>query len=121
MSTYVFADPPDRFRSWLDQMKRPARPPTSPEGRAGEQVFMSSQCASCHTIRGTPARGRVGPDLTHLMRRTTLAALTIPNRPDELENWVRDPQHSKPGNKMPALDLSSPDLQHVLAYLESLR
>jgi cytochrome c oxidase subunit 2 len=121
MSTYVFADPPDRFQAWLDQMKRPAGTPTTQEGLEGEQVFMSSQCASCHTIRGTPARGAVGPDLTHLMSRTTLAALTIPNRPGELEDWVRDPQHVKPGNKMPALDLSGPDLQRVLAYLESLR
>jgi cytochrome c oxidase subunit II len=121
MATYVFADPPDRFKAWLDQLKRPARAPTTAEERQGEQLFLSNQCASCHTIRGTPARGEVGPDLTHLQMRETLAALTIPNRRDYLGRWILDPQHFKPGNKMPALGLSGPDLQHVVAYLESLR
>ena len=62
-----------------------------------------------------------GPDLTHLESRTTLGALTIPNREDELAAWIRDPQRIKPGNKMPALDLSASDLQALVAYLESLR
>jgi cytochrome c oxidase subunit 2 len=121
MGTYVFADQPDRFRAWLDDMERPAQTPATPEQRQGQAVFLSNQCASCHTIRGTAARGEVGPDLTHLGTRTTLAALTIPNRPDDLAGWVRDPQRFKPGNRMPALGLREPDLQHVVAYLESLR
>jgi len=121
MSMYVFADPPERFQAWLDNMKRPAQTPATPAARQGEQVFMSNQCASCHTIRGTPARGEVGPDLTHLMTRTTLAALTIPNRKGYLGDWVLDPQHIKPGNKMPALNLSGPDFRRLLTYLESLR
>jgi cytochrome c oxidase subunit 2 len=120
MSTYVFADPPDRFKAWLDEIKRSAQTPASAEERQGEQVFLSNQCASCHTIRGTPARGEVGPDLTHLQSRTTLGALTIPNREDYLARWIADPQHFKPGNKMPALGLSGTDLQNVVAYLESL-
>jgi cytochrome c oxidase subunit 2 len=121
MSTYVFADPPDRFQAWLAQMKKPAPAPRTAAEREGEQVFLANQCASCHTIRGTAARGQVGPDLTHLQTRTTLAALTIPNSDANLRSWVRDPQHIKPGNKMPAIDLSGPDFEHLLAYLESLR
>jgi cytochrome c oxidase subunit 2 len=84
-------------------------------------VFLSNQCASCHTIRGTPARGQVGPDLTHLKSRSTLAALTIPNRKGDLARWVLDPQHVKPGNKMPALDLGRREFHDLLDYLESLR
>jgi cytochrome c oxidase subunit 2 len=84
-------------------------------------VFLENACASCHTIRGTSARGDVGPDLTHLQSRTTLAALTIPNRGRHLADWVRDPQHVKPGNRMPALDLSGDDWDDLLAYLESLK
>ena len=121
MGTYVFADPPDRFRAWLARMARPAESPATAAGRRGEQLFLSNQCASCHTIRGTPANGRVGPDLTHLKSRTTLGALTIPNREDELAAWIRDPQRIKPGNKMPALNLSASDIQALVAYLESLR
>ena len=121
MGTYVFADPPDTFRAWLAHMAQPAPAPATAIERRGEQVFQSNQCASCHSIRGTPAIGDVGPDLTHLATRTTLAALAIPNRKDELTAWIRDPQHFKPGNKMPALGLSGSDLQAVVAYLESLR
>ena len=66
---------------------------------------MSDQCASCHTIRGTSAQGRIGPDLTHLASRSTIAALTLPNTASFLQQWIKDPQHSKPGNKMPGLNL----------------
>jgi cytochrome c oxidase subunit 2 len=121
MSMYVFADPPDRFRSWLAAQGRPSRPPASAGAQAGEQAFLANQCASCHTIRGTSARGRVGPDLTHVASRTTLAALTIPNDPSALADWIRDPQHIKPGNRMPALHLSAPTVRALVAYLESLR
>jgi cytochrome c oxidase subunit 2 len=121
MGTYVFADPPDRFRRWLANMARPRVAPDTATEKRGEQVFLSNQCASCHTIRGTPARGTVGPDLTHLASRTTLAALAIPNRADELRRWVADPQGVKPGNKMPALALSSRDRADLLTYLASLR
>jgi cytochrome c oxidase subunit II len=121
MGTYVFADSPDRFRRWLANMERPRRAPSTPAQRRGERVFLSNQCASCHTIRGTSAKGEVGPDLTHLETRSTLAALTIPNRKGYLGDWVVDPQHVKPGNRMPALDLSGPEFRDLLSYLESLR
>jgi cytochrome c oxidase subunit II len=121
MSMYVFADPPGRFRAWLRDMERPRLPPSTADARSGESLFASEQCASCHAIRGTPARGDIGPDLTHLESRTTLAGVTIPNREDYLTRWIRDPQHFKPGNKMPALALSGPDLRRLVAYLEGLR
>ncbi len=121
MAMYVFADPPDRFKAWLAAQARPRRTPATDAQRRGEQAFLSNQCASCHTIRGTRARGEVGPDLTHVGSRTTLAALTIRNTPDELANWIRDPQHVKPGNRMPTLDLSAPEVQSLAVYLESLK
>ena len=97
MSLYVFAEPPARFRAWLAAQARPRRAPATPLERRGEQVFMHSQCASCHTIRGTPARGTVGPDLTHVGGRTTLAALTIPNTPRELTAWLTQPAARQAG------------------------
>jgi cytochrome c oxidase subunit 2 len=81
---------------------------------------MSQACESCHTIRGTRARGDVGPDLTHVASRTTLAALTIPNNPTSLEAWIRDPQQVKPGNKMPSLGLSRARVRALVAYLDHL-
>jgi cytochrome c oxidase subunit II len=121
MSLSVYADPPGRFRAWLAHMATPRTSPRTPGERRGEQVFMSNQCASCHAIRGTAARGRVGPDLTHLETRATLAALTIPNRRVDLDRWIHDPQDIKPGANMPALKLSTSEWRSVLAYLESLR
>jgi cytochrome c oxidase subunit 2 len=121
MSFYVFADPPARFRAWLAAQARPRRAPATPLQRRGEHVFMTNQCESCHTIRGTPARGTVGPDLTHVGARTTLASLTIPNTPRELTAWLTNPQRVKPGNRMPTLPLTPADRQALVAYLESLR
>src|SRR5215217_6307706 len=121
MAMYVFADEPERFRAWLEQQARPRTSPASALARRGEQVFMYHQCASCHTIRGTPAAGGVGPDLTHVGRRTTLAALTLPNTPRELAAWIRDPQYFKPGNRMPAFLLTRADTRAVVDYLKGLK
>jgi cytochrome c oxidase subunit II len=121
MAMAVYADPPGKFKAWLANMSKPLAAPASPQARAGEQVFLTQQCASCHTIRGTSARGRIGPDLTHLQTRRTLAALTIPNTKSFLGGWVLDPQHIKPGNKMPGLNLTGTQVEQLLAFLEGLR
>lgn len=121
MAIDVVAESPARFRAWLANMARPALPPVTPEQRAGLAVFLSEPCASCHTIRGTPAHGEVGPDLTHLASRATLAALTIPNSPAYLRGWIADPQAVKPGAKMPDVPLSDRQLDELTAYLSHLR
>jgi cytochrome c oxidase subunit II len=121
MAFEVVAEPPSRFQAWLSNMAANAPRPATPAGRAGEQAFMRDQCASCHTIRGTAAQGEIGPDLTHLASRTTIAALTLPNTAEYLRQWIRDPQHFKPGNKMPGLNLSDQDVSSLVGYLRSLR
>jgi cytochrome c oxidase subunit 2 len=121
MSLYVVADDPAAFQRWLAQQSQPA--PSSATGLAarGRQLFLANTCASCHAIRGTKADAAVGPDLTHVGSRMTLAALTIDNSPTGLLRWISDPQHVKPGAKMPALGLSAPDFRAIAAYLQSLR
>jgi cytochrome c oxidase subunit 2 len=121
MAFYVYADPPARFRAWLANMARPAAAPAGTLASRGRGIFLAGQCANCHTIRGTSASGRVGPDLTHLQTRATLAALAIPNRKDDLARWLQDSQAVKPGNQMPNIHLSPADLQALLAYLEQLK
>ena len=121
MAMRVFVQPRGAFHRWLRNASRSARPPTTPLARSGERVFMTSQCASCHTIRGTSAQGTVGPDLTHLATRTTLAADTIPDTPYWLRRWIRDPQRWKPGNEMPDLGVRGRKLAAVVAYLRGLR
>jgi cytochrome c oxidase subunit 2 len=121
MAMYVYAQEPDAFTAWLRAQAAPRPAPTTAQQRRGERTFFDSQCASCHTIRGTEAAGDVGPDLTHVGARTSLAALTIPNDPGALADWLRDPQHVKPGNRMPDLDLRENEIDDLVAYLESLK
>ena len=121
MAFVVVAEPPARFAAWLEGQRREARPPPTAALKAGQQVFLGSACVYCHTIAGTNASGTVGPDLTHLASRMFLGAGVAENSPGRLAGWILDPQHLKPGNRMPATDLSGPELQNLLDYLESLR
>jgi cytochrome c oxidase subunit 2 len=121
MTVLVFVQTRRAFRAWLANMARPARSPTAPQEREGLRVFQDAACSGCHQIRGTEAHGQVGPDLTHLATRTSLAAGTIPNAQADLGRWIRDPQHFKPGNKMPSLELPESDFRALVAYLESLK
>jgi cytochrome c oxidase subunit II len=121
MAMWVFAQTPSAFRTWLANMASPALSPTQAQASAGKQLFMSSQCASCHRIAGTQAQGTVGPDLTHVATRTTLAAGTIPNTPAELAAWISNPQAIKPGDRMPDLGLSRGEVSQLVAYLDSIR
>ena len=121
MGLVVVAQPAPAFRRWLAAQSRPAAPPQSESARRGERVFVDGACSSCHAIRGSDAHGFVGPDLTHVASRNTLGALTVLNTRDNLTEWVRDSQHLKPGNQMPASQLGPTRLQAVVDYLEALK
>ena len=121
MAMAVYVDPPAKFRAWLANMAKPLAPPTTPQAKTGEHVFLTQQCESCHTIRGTSAQGQIGPDLTHLASRTTLAGVTIPNRRSYLARWIVDSQHFKPGNQMPDIPLPAAKLHALVTYLETLK
>jgi cytochrome c oxidase subunit 2 len=121
MGIAVIADPPAKFRQWLARQSRPAAAPSGALASAGRDEFLHGACSSCHAIRGTGADSRVGPDLTHVADRQTLAALTIPNTRTDLADWIRNSQHVKPGNLMPNLHLSDTQLRAVVAYLEGLK
>jgi cytochrome c oxidase subunit 2 len=121
MGVLVVAEPEQAFDAWAQNQRQPAAAPSDNPAQAGQQVFLSQQCAYCHTVRGTAATGRLGPDLTHVASRQTLAALTLLNTAGNLGGWVVDPQGLKPGNQMPHTDLAAPQLQQLLAYLESLK
>ena len=95
--------------------------PSDGASPVGQRVFESTACVNCHTVSGTPAKGRFGPDLTHLMSRATIAAGAAPNTSQILRLWIKNPDAIKPGSKMPAMGLNDPDLDAVTAYLETLR
>jgi cytochrome c oxidase subunit 2 len=84
-------------------------------------VFLTSTCVMCHAINGTPAGSNIGPNLTHVGSRNTIAAATLSNTREHLTQWVKDSQTFKPGNKMPRNDLSDSDLNSVVDYLQSLK
>jgi cytochrome c oxidase subunit 2 len=121
MALVVVAEPPDDFERWLTANRAPAPAPATPEEERGKQVVERGPCAMCHNITGTLAGGRTAPDLTHIASRSTLAAGSIPNTPGYLAGWIADPQHIKPGNRMPPTGLRDEELQAVLTYLETLK
>jgi cytochrome c oxidase subunit II len=121
MGFLIVAEPPDSFRTWLARQRDTAMTPTDSVALRGQEVFLSSSCVMCHTIAGTPAGSRIGPDLTHLASRRTIAAGTLPNTRGNLAGWIVNPQAIKPGVRMPATSLDSDDLQALLTYLESLK
>lgn len=120
MAMYVIADAPQDYLTWMRAQLQDAAVPASAQVRRGEEAFFA-HCAACHAVRGTPAGGILGPDLTHLMSRRTLAAGLLPNTPGNLAAWIADSQALKPGSRMPALAISGPDLSAVVSYLETLQ
>jgi cytochrome c oxidase subunit 2 len=109
------------FRRWYAAQLAPAQPPRTPEALAGYQYVTTRECSVCHNISGTSAGGRVGPDLTHLASRRTIAAGALPMSEGNLYGWVADPQSQKPGTKMPTIGLDAQQLHAVVAYLEGLK
>jgi cytochrome c oxidase subunit 2 len=117
----VVADEPARYEGWLREQRAPAQEPKDALAQRGKKLFMSGPCVVCHTVRGTAARGSVGPDLTHLAGRSMIAA-SLPQDIANLHAWVINAPSLKPGTRMPALTQYSGDELHALvAYLQSLR
>jgi cytochrome c oxidase subunit II len=115
----VYVDTPEDFDRWIESQRRP--PVASPAVTRGKEVFARTTCMSCHAVAGTPATGRFGPDLTHLMSRETLGAGILPNTRANLRAWIKNPGAFKPGVLMPAMGLSHEELDAVTDYLMTLR
>ena len=118
MQVRVVSETADQFSAWLQVQRQPVASSGSP----GEQVFLRNTCVACHAIRGLPATGNVGPDLTHVGSRTTLGAGVVANTATNLRQWISNAQSVKPGVLMPAYQTLSPaDLDALVTYLESLK
>ncbi len=115
----VYADTPQQFSAWVASQQRPAV--DDPAVAEGRKVFMHTACISCHTINGTVATGRFGPNLTHVGSRDTIASGSVANNPANLRRFIQDPANFKPGALMPPMHLNSHDLDAVTAYLTSLK
>ena len=112
---------PAAFDDWLAFQRSPAVAPATEAARRGRELFLAEGCGACHTLRGTEAAGRVGPDLTHLASRATLAAGALPMTKAALARWVKAPADVKPGALMPDYDhLSDAEIGDLAAYLAGL-
>jgi cytochrome c oxidase subunit 2 len=114
----ISIDRADDFDAWVRAQQKPAVEDAG--AIAGRRVFERNACINCHAVGGTPADGRFGPDLTHLMSRATIAAGAAENTHDNLRLWIENPSAIKPGSLMPAMKLSDADLNAVVSYMETL-
>jgi cytochrome c oxidase subunit II len=113
MALYIVTQPPGAFEQWTAQQRGPA---------AIRDRTFESHCASCHTVRGSEARGTLGPDLTHVGSRLSIGAGTLPTDANQLARWIASSQHVKPGNLMPAFsEFTGDELIALAGYLASLR
>jgi len=121
MNFLVIAQPRAEYERWLEQQQQPAAQPTAELAQLGQQVFFEAGCMECHTIKGTDATGKLGPDLTHVASRRTLGSAVLTNNLGNLGGWISNPQHSKPGSLMPPSTVTGVELQALLAYLSTLQ
>jgi cytochrome c oxidase subunit 2 len=122
MSFYVVAMPPNEFAAWLERVASDADAPATTSLRRGQQTFLAAGCGGCHSVRGTPANGTIGPDLTHVGGRISLAAGVLASDEPAFARWIADNQHIKPQNRMPPFRIfSEAELGALAGYLASLK
>ncbi|HET7613757.1 MAG TPA: cytochrome c oxidase subunit II [Gemmatimonadaceae bacterium] len=119
MAFAVTAESPAAFNKWAQQRRSEAPAPATREAVVGQTVFFRS-CGACHTISGTPALGRLAPELTHFASRPTIGAGALENTPANLARWIENAPTIKEGARMPAIPLDAAELRAVVAYLETL-
>lgn len=122
MAFYVRSVEAEEFDRWRKAQTRPAEEPENPSLKRGAALFVAAGCGACHAIRGTSSQGSLGPDLTHVGARATIAAGLLPNNAGALAGWIASSQHLKPGNRMPSFAVfSGVELRLVAEYLQSLK
>lgn len=124
MAFWVVALQEAQFARWIEQRRSSPSEPAGEQIRRGREIFFAAGCGDCHATRGAPLPeplGEVGPDLSDLAQRRTLAAGTLPNNRGALASWIADPRRIKPGALMPRTQLAGDELQALLTYLQSLR
>jgi cytochrome c oxidase subunit 2 len=115
----IYVQSRDEFDRWVQEQRQ--RQPSGDVVSEGQRIFETTACVNCHTVAGTVANGRFGPDLTHLMSRDTIAAGASLNTPENLRLWIRNPEAIKPSSLMPAMELNEQELDRLTDYLETLR
>lgn len=120
MRLRVIAQTPEEFEAWVRARKNPVTRPESDLAARGEAKFKQT-CAACHTVDGTPFQGKVGPNLTGVGSRTTIAAGMLDNTDENLARWLENPVAVKPGSLMPNYNLTKEEIEALVAYLRGLK
>jgi cytochrome c oxidase subunit 2 len=121
MALDVTVESPGAFAAWRAAQLAPPPIPTGGPALVGKTILESIQCASCHTVSGTNASGKVAPDLSHVGSRKTIAAGALPADRQGFALWIENPQAHKPGNNMPKVPLTPEQIDALAAYLETLK
>jgi cytochrome c oxidase subunit 2 len=121
MHFLVIAQDAAEFGAWQDKQGKPVPPKLAEPAQEGSRIFQQMTCVNCHTINGTQAKGQTAPDLSHFGGRQTLGAVLLPNTPENLSRWLKNPQEVKPAVLMPDLKLTDVQVSALTAYLESLQ
>ncbi len=121
MRVVVIAKTLAEFNQWVAAQQAAVAQPTDPLAQQGQQVFLAGACIGCHTINGTAANGKVGPNLTHFGSRTSIAGGLLTNTEGNLKRWLANPPALKPGSVMPNLNLGNQEIDALTAYLQSLK
>ncbi len=121
MRFVVVVESPEEFEAWANAQRQTPPPPADPMQQRGRDIFLTSVCTQCHTIQGTNANGRVGPNLTHIASRPYIAAGSLANTHENLRTWVTNAPGIKPGTRMPQNTYSDEEVNALLSYLESLK
>ncbi|HYG60614.1 MAG TPA: c-type cytochrome, partial [Symbiobacteriaceae bacterium] len=118
----------EEFEAWIAERQQGAKEPTDPKAVAGMRLFMGetakakANCIICHTVDGTKAQGKVGPNLTNIGARSSLAAGVLENTEENLKKWIREPQTIKPGTVMsPHPNLDAQEMDQLVKYLQGLK
>ncbi|MCU1503968.1 MAG: cytochrome c oxidase, subunit [Ilumatobacteraceae bacterium] len=121
MAFLVVVQAPADFTQWLADNAAPGAPPADAQQQDGARLLATTSCAGCHTVAGTEAAGTLGPDLTHVGSRATLAADSLANTPADMAHWLSATQQVKGGALMPQIDLSAEQIDALVAYMEHLQ
>ena len=121
MRDRAIIQPQPDFAAWLAAQQQPPDQPTDPVTAEGAQLFQRTSCPSCQTINGTPAQGKIGPNLTHFASRGTFAGSIFETNADNIRLWLKDPPGVKPGSLMPNYHLTDHQLDVLVVYLQALQ
>jgi cytochrome c oxidase subunit 2 len=118
----LVAHPVSDYGAWAVEAVKDANRAIDPATQKGRETFLSLACVGCHTVKGTPASGRIGPELTHVASKKSIAGGALsPVNEENLTRWIKNPPAVKPGTQMPNLGLSDQQVHDIVQWLLTLK